>query len=94
MNPDIQLLITEIELWLKSQAQPEPQSGRWYALGNLEAFVSAIKTDPSESAIAKASWILGHRLTDQYDWPAEDVKVISQFLTRAERIERGAMKNG
>lgn len=33
------------------------------------------------------------RLSDQYDWPVEDVKIISQFLARAERIER-VMKNG
>lgn len=93
MNPDVQSLITEIEFWLKSQAQPDPGSERWYALGNLEAFSSAMKIDPSESAIAKASWILGHRLSDQYDWPVEDVKVISQFLARADSIKR-VMKNG
>lgn len=93
MKSDIQLLITEIEVWLKSQARPEPESGRWYALGNLDGFLSSIKADPSDASLAKASWILGHRLSDQYDWPVEDVKIISQFLARADRIER-AMKNG
>ena len=93
MKSDIQLLIAEIESWLESQARPEPESERWYALGNLEGFVSAIKTNPSEASLAKASWILGHRLSDQYDWPVEDVKIISQFLAKAGRIER-VMKNG
>jgi len=76
-----------MESWLKDQESPEPESLRWYALGSLKGFASAIEADDSAPSVAKAMWVLSHQLSDQYDWPLLDCKTIGGFLAKARRLE-------
>lgn len=88
MNADIESLVSAIESWLKAQESPEPESSRWYAIGSLKGFASAIRADHSAPSVAKAAWVLSHQLSDQYDWPPQDCKTIGEFLAAARRIEK------
>ena len=85
---EMQNIIAEINTWLGKQSPASPETVRWYALGNLRSFVTALETENTKVSLEKACWVLGHRLTDQYDWPAEETKVISAFLSRARNIEK------
>jgi hypothetical protein len=88
MNDDIESLISEIESWLQEQEVAESGSPRWYALGSLRQFLYGIMEDNSPLSIAKAGWVLSHRLSDQYDWSPADCNRIGTFLARARKLER------
>ncbi|EGK70621.1 hypothetical protein METUNv1_03182 [Methyloversatilis universalis FAM5] len=93
MDTQAALLIAEAREWLDKQPPAEANSARWYSLGNFQSFIAAIEADSSPQSIERASWSLGHHITDQLDWSSDYCKTISSFLQRARSILHD-MQNG
>ncbi len=88
MTTDIASLLSEDKNRLANQAQPVPQSHKWYALGNFGSFVSAIEQDASRKSIARAVHALRHYISNQFGWGHDYCKTISAFCVRADRLRR------
>ncbi len=93
MNFERKKLVEDANAWLQQQPTAEPQSGRWYALGNFKRFVADLEESGTAESIDKAAWALGRFISDQYDWSADYCQPISSFLARARRLGK-AVRNG
>ena len=85
MNTHIAKLLTEARAWLRAQGSAEPESPKWYALGNFGSFLDAIEQDSSADSIARAVHALRHHISDQLQWSEDYCKAISEFCAQADR---------
>ncbi len=88
MESQIEQLVREAKSWLQSQPPASPDTDWFCTHNNFKVFISTIESDYSTNSISKACWILGHHISDQWEWTADYCKPISEFLTRARAIEK------
>lgn len=93
MIPELRYIVSDAKTWLTQQSNAESQSAAWYTLGHVQAFIDQLEAASTAIEIDKAVWTLSRFLSDQYEIPADGVKLIQGLLSRVRRVSKSVIWN-
>ena len=86
-------LIKEAKEFLANNEGSEPQSSKWYAIGNFRKFISSIETDQKPEELGKAIHALRYHISDQFEWSEDYCKTISNYCEKVDAIRKGMLRS-
>ena len=87
----LNLLIKEAKEFIANNEGSEPQSNKWYAIGNFRKFINSIESIQKPEEMEKAIHALRYHISDQFEWSKDYCKAISDYCEKVDAIRKGML---